>query len=73
NNIDLIILDKHLPGLSGADVVNELRTRDRDIPVILISGSLGEASWVIEAKDFVHKPLNLEELLRKINEILSEY
>ncbi len=38
NTPDLVLLDLNMPGKSGFDVLQEIRSRNGDVPVIIISG-----------------------------------
>ena len=75
---DLIILDLGLPGGGGLSVMQRLQALPRlsTIPVIVISGqerSIGEQpSLDAGAASFFQKPVNPEELLGKIRELLGE-
>lgn len=60
---DLILLDMKMPGLSGLDTLEKLKTfaETRDIPVIMVSASSADQS-IIEAldygaNDYVYKPV----------------
>lgn len=71
---DLILMDIHLGEQSGLDVVRELRQlKDiNKIKVILTSGmNLRTDSQKAGADDFVLKPYMPEELLKKIQGIIS--
>ncbi len=66
NNPDLVLLDMRMEGMSGMDVLKELRAKNLSTKVILVSG-IEESEETNEARelgvvDFVHKPLNLEDL-----------
>ncbi len=37
-SFDVILLDLHMPGMDGADVVAELRRRDLHPPVVILTG-----------------------------------
>jgi len=69
---DLIILDLMLPGLSGQDVLREVRAgeRTRDIPVIILSARAEEVDQVvgfsIGCDDYVTKPFSVKVLLQRI-------
>jgi len=72
---DLILCDYRLPGWSGADVLAAVRDSGRELPVVLVTGTLGEetAAEMIKlgAADFVLKqrlfrlPLAIERALRE--------
>jgi len=74
---ELILLDLHMPGLSGLAVCDRLKADPqlRDIPVIFISGA-HEVADRLEglrrgAVDFVVKPFDSEELLARVNNHLE--
>ena len=72
---DLILCDYRLPGWSGADVLAMVRESGRELPVVLVTGTLGEETAVemikLGAADFVLKqrlfrlPLAIERALRE--------
>lgn len=63
---DLILLDITMEGISGLDVLRQLRASGNDVSVIMVTGiedgaTINEAnSWGI--KGYIHKPLVLDEL-----------
>lgn len=63
---DLILLDLMLPGLSGEEVLPEIK----DIPVIVMSAKTGvedKVSMLLSgAGDYITKPFEIEELLARI-------
>lgn len=73
--IDLIILDMIMPGMSGGDTYDKLKEIDTNVKVLLSSGySLnGQAEKILErgCKGFIQKPFNLEELSKKIRDVLD--
>jgi CheY-like chemotaxis protein len=40
---DLVLTDKHMPGLSGANIVLALRSAGSRIPIVMVSGSLAHS------------------------------
>jgi diguanylate cyclase (GGDEF)-like protein len=56
---DALIVDYRLPGFTGLDVIEAVRSRGRDIPMILASGTIGEETAVAAIKagasDYVMK------------------
>jgi response regulator RpfG family c-di-GMP phosphodiesterase len=80
SNIDLILMDVHMPETSGFELISELEGRDayRDIPVIFLTGTItDDIISKIEktsAKDFITKPIDSKILKEKIaffNDILQ--
>ena len=69
---DLIIMDIHMPGLTGIDLCGRIRKvpRLKDVPVILVTAGEDqrlkeEADWV-KATSFLRKPLSSQELREKV-------
>jgi DNA-binding NtrC family response regulator len=66
DNPDLITLDVKLPDMTGIEVLSELRNRNVQVPVIVITafGVVDDAvrSLKLGAYDFIEKPINFEKL-----------
>lgn len=76
----LVLLDIGLPGLDGLAVCRLLRkdTATRQIPIVIMSGSLIKERDVIEgfeegADDYLVKPLSLPVLLARMRAVLRRY
>ncbi len=75
---DLILLDVKMPAGDGFSIIQNLKklVSTVNIPVIIITGTVGEEARdkAMEegAEDFILKPFDSEELLRKIRKILGE-
>ena len=73
---DLIVLDLMLPGLSGYEVLTELRRRPdlTDVPVILLTARREEADRVkgfeLGADDYLTKPFSPRELVLRAGAVL---
>ena len=72
---DVILLDVHLPDLSGLEAYQRLRRIDARIPVIFITWAAA-ADTAIEAMkegayDYLFKPLDLHQLRRVVGEALE--
>ena len=67
---DLLILDIGLPDRDGFDVLRELRTRNKNLPVVILTARDGVPDKVqgLEggADDYVTKPFSFEELLARV-------
>jgi nitrogen-specific signal transduction histidine kinase/CheY-like chemotaxis protein len=74
--IDLVILDMVMPTVSGGETYDRLKEINPGIKVILSSGySLnGQASGILErgCNGFIQKPFNVNELSKKIREVLEK-
>jgi DNA-binding response OmpR family regulator len=68
----VVILDVVLPGMSGLEVLKQIKARDPDIQVILLTGKGttrdGISGMQSGAFDYLIKPLDIDELVRKIKE-----
>jgi CheY-like chemotaxis protein len=73
--IDLVILDMIMPGISGAETFDRLREINPDVRVLLSTGySLnGEAQMIMDrgCNGFIQKPFQIEKLSQKVREMLS--
>ncbi len=69
---DIIVLDLMMPGIGGMETLKRIKASHGDIPVILLTGR-GSTKEGIEgmrlgAFDYMMKPINLDQLLRKLEE-----
>ena len=75
HQIDLVILDMIMPGMSGGVVFDQLRALDPSIKVLLSSGynMQGEAEKILRrgCNGFIQKPFKLDELLNKLTKIIQ--
>lgn len=71
-----LVLDVHLPGLSGLDLQTELAGTDRALPVIFLTG-LGDIPMAVRAMkggamEFLTKPLDAPALLKAIQHAIDQ-
>lgn len=73
--IDMVILDMIMPGLSGGDTFDRMREVDPAVPVLLASGysERGKAEEILErgCRGFLQKPFTPDVLAWKIREVLD--
>ena len=70
SDVDLVVLDRKLPGREGLDVLRAIRAQKPALPVIVLT-ALGEvpdrvAGLDAGATDYVTKPFSVEELLARV-------
>jgi DNA-binding NtrC family response regulator len=72
---DLIILDYMMPDLTGMDVLRELRKREDDTPVIMITayGTIERAVEAIQegAYDFITRPFKPDHIIHVVRKALE--
>ncbi len=74
--IDLVLLDWMLPGISGIDVLKQIRKSDKlsEIPVILLTAKGEEIDKVLGlelgADDYISKPFGIHELVARVKAVL---
>jgi two-component system response regulator FixJ len=71
---DCLLLDLYMPGIGGLDVLEALRRRGDDVPVIILTGHPGRAAEsraaAAGAFAFVEKPCRADALLQLIRQAL---
>jgi DNA-binding NtrC family response regulator len=74
NTYDLIIADFCMPGVSGMDLIKDLRHMDAEVPIILMTGygsaSLRHEAATLGVDHFVDKPFDLNHLLSTVSHLL---
>jgi two-component system OmpR family response regulator len=75
--VDLIVLDIMMPGMSGYEVCEQLRASGKFMPVLMLSArTLSEdktRGFEVGANQYLVKPFELEELLARIKNLLSQH
>ncbi|MEA3523370.1 MAG: response regulator transcription factor [Campylobacterota bacterium] len=73
--IDLLIMDRNLPGTEGSEFIAGLRNKGIDIPVIFLTAKNKESDieegFEIGADDYMTKPFRMKELILRIKAILK--
>ena len=75
-SIDLVVSDVVMPGLSGIDLLTELRRRQLSVPVVLTTGGSADPERTAEALELdacsvVHKPYTHSELTTAVAAALA--
>lgn len=76
NQIDLAIVDVTMPGMNGFDLCERIK-EEYEIPVIMLTArsALNDKRQAFNAgtDDYLTKPFEMEELLFRINAVLTRY
>jgi two-component system, OmpR family, response regulator len=71
---DVVLLDINLPGEDGLTLARELRARDADIGIVMLTGRGDVIDRVVGlevgADDYIPKPFHLREVLARIKTVL---
>jgi two-component system response regulator RpaA len=74
---DLIIMDMHMPGLTGCEVCAKLQNLEalQNIPVLLISGAANQdeihAGFDAGVQEYLRKPFELSHLIQRVDAMLA--
>lgn len=75
---DVIVLDYMLPDINGSGVIRSVRADNsvKDVRIIIVSGVVNreDVQTLLEcgADDFMQKPFSIEQLVKKITELVCE-
>jgi len=76
NDFNMILLDLMLPGITGEELIKNIRSR-KDVPVIVISAKSSLQDKVnvlnIGADDYIVKPFSPSELVARVKAHISRY
>lgn len=78
-NVDLVLLDVMMPGMSGFDLAHMIRQNQipniaHDVPIIFLT-ALGEEDDILRgfdigADDYISKPFSIQEVLARVQAVL---
>ncbi len=76
---DLVLLDLMMPDMDGWDVYHQMKSEEltRDIPVIVITAKALNIDKVLglriaKVEDYIAKPFSPQELLQRVEQVLSK-
>jgi len=76
NSLDLIITDIEMPKLNGLELVERIREKDGDIPIIIISGYSDKDKLLRAIKlnlvDYIIKPFTRKGMLSTITDLFNK-
>ncbi len=74
-SFDIVFLDENMPGLTGIETLNEIKERQANLPVVMITKS--EEEYIMEEAigskiaDYLIKPVNPNQILLSLKKILD--
>lgn len=72
---DLVITDIRMPEMGGLDVIEKLRSLDNEVPVLIITAyvyrEMAVRAMQMGANGYLLKPLDFDELIHRIEVLLS--
>jgi hypothetical protein len=73
--IDVLLTDVIMPGMSGAELAERLSSRRPGTRILYMSGYtddvIGEHGVLPEHTEFLHKPFNASQLVKRIRDVMS--
>jgi DNA-binding response OmpR family regulator len=74
-NVDVVLLDENMPGLSGLETLTRIKTIDHTLPVIMITKSeeesIMEGAIGSKISDYLIKPVNPNQILLSLKKTLD--
>jgi len=74
-NIDLILMDRNLPGVEGSSYIEEIKAKGYNNPVIYVTAKDATddilEGFVRHADDYITKPFNLKELSARVKAVIN--
>jgi len=76
-NPQLVLLDIKLDGIDGIETLKKIKEKDKDIQVVMVTGRKPEEENAfikcsqLGAVDYIHKPLQLDELEKVVLSLLE--
>jgi FixJ family two-component response regulator len=76
DEMDCLVLDVRLPGMSGVELQNQLRKSDSRLPIIFVTAhgddSLRESLMRAGAAAFFYKPVRSDRLVKQIHQAMRD-
>jgi DNA-binding response OmpR family regulator len=71
-SVDVVLLDRRMPGISGDEVLEKIRQRDLDCRVAMVTAVDPDFDIIdMPFDDYIIKPVSRDDLLETINQLLT--
>lgn len=74
-DFDFLILDLLMPEMTGTELLEKMKEEKIKTPVMVVSADIQQQvkdeCFALGAVDFINKPINIDELINKLNECLN--
>lgn len=72
HTIDIVLLDRRLPGRSGDEILEEINNRHLDVEVAIVSAVTPDFAVLgLGIEDYLHKPVERDELLSLVEGMIE--
>ena len=74
NCYDIIFLDLGLPDIHGLEILEEIKSSNPDIPVVIVTAygkSGSKATMRLNADKYIDKPFDEEDIIKAIDSVLA--
>ncbi|WP_311173798.1 response regulator [Halobellus ordinarius] len=73
DDVDVVLLDRRMPRMSGSEVLDRLRKRGYTVPVMMVTAVAPQEDIItMPFDDYLVKPIDREGLLAKIDILVSQ-
>lgn len=66
SSVDILLVDRHMPGYPGDDVLADVRADGWEGPIIFVTGMSPDATDEMLADGYLKKPVDREELVAAV-------
>lgn len=75
DSVDVVILDIMLPDMNGIDILDEIRNKNRDVIIVILSAVTDEITQLVsyekKVDEYVEKPFSPALLVKRVNTLIN--